>query len=162
MKDQNKEELVITRVFDAPTERVWQAWTNPEHMKKWWGPKEYSCPDCEIDLRVGGKYLYSMLGPDGKKIWVTGIYKEIIPNRKLVFSDSFGDDKGNIVPSEDYGMQGMPLEMLVTVILDEEDGKTKMTMTHAGIPAGEHREGANAGWNSSFDKLEELLKQMQY
>lgn len=160
MKDQNKEELVITRVFDAPKERVWQAWTNPEHLKKWWGPKTYSCPECEIDLRVGGKFTNSMMGPDGKIIWGTGTYKEIIPNQKLVFTDSFADEKGNVVPSEYYGMQGMPLEMLVTVILEEDNGKTKMTMIHAGLPEGEHSAGAKIGWNSSFDKMAELLKQL--
>lgn len=160
MNEHNKKELVVTRVFDAPKERVWQAWTNPEYLKKWWGPKTYSCPECEIDLRIGGRFKNSMQGPDGKIIWGTGTYKEIVPNERLVFTDSFADEKGNIVPSEDYGMKGMPLEMLVTVILEEEDGKTRMTMTHAGLPEGEHSVGANIGWNSSFDKMAELLKQM--
>lgn len=160
MEEQNKTELIIIRTFDVSREQVWNAWTKPELLKKWWGPKEYSCPDCEIDLRVGGKYLYSMLGKDGKKIWVTGTYKEIIPNQKLVFTDSFADENGNIVPSEDYGMKGMPLEMIVTVTLEEVEGKTRMTMTHAGLPAGEYQKGANTGWNSSFDKMVELLKQI--
>jgi uncharacterized protein YndB with AHSA1/START domain len=160
MNEQHKEDLVITRVFDAPLKRVWQAWSEPEYLKKWWGPKEYSCPDCEIEFRVGGKYLYSMQGTDGKKIWITGNYKEIIPNQKIVFTDSFSDEKGNIVPSEDYGMQGIPLEMIVTVNLEEENGKTKMTIIHEGFPAGEHHKGANIGWNSSFDKMAELLNQI--
>jgi uncharacterized protein YndB with AHSA1/START domain len=147
--------LVITRIFNAPVEKVWDAWTIPEKMMKWWGPKEYTCPDCTIDLRVGGKYLFSMQDSKGSKIWGTGEYKEISRPSKLVFSDSFSDEKGNVVSSEHYGMSGLPLEMTVTVILEDMNGKTKMTMTHEGLPAGGHFEGATAGWGTSFDKLAE-------
>ncbi len=154
-------DLTIVRTFNAPKELVWKAWTEPEHFKKWWGPREFSCPDAEIDFRIGGKFLSSMMDDNGNKIWATGTYKEIIPNKKIVFTDSFADEKGNIVSSEDYGMKGVPLEMMVTVLLEEENGKTKMTMTHQGLPAGEHSEGANIGWNTSFDKMVELLEQMQ-
>ena len=151
-------DLVITRIFDAPRELVWKAWTEPEHMKKWWGPKGYTCPDCIIDFRIGGKYLFSMQDAKGNKIWSTGEFREIIDPEKIVITDSFADEKGNIVPSEHYGMKGIPMEMIVTVLLEDENGKTKMTMTHAGLPAGEHMEGANDGWNTSFDKLAESLK----
>ena len=150
--------LVITRTFNAPVESVWKAWTDPELLKKWNGPKDYICQDFNMDFRVGGKYLNSMQGPDGKKIWGTGTYLEIIPNKKIVCTDSFADENGNPVTSDYYGMPGMPLEMKITVTFEEDNGKTKMTLEHEGLPAGEHQKGASAGWNSSLDKLEKILK----
>ena len=153
------EGLVITRVFDAPCELVWKAWTDPEHLKRWWGPKNFTAPSCKMDLRVGGKYLFCMHSPDGKDYWTTGVYREIKKPERIVCTDSFADEKGNVVPASFYGMQDdMPTEMLVTVTFEDENGKTKMTLKHAGMPAGEMGEMAQTGWNESFDKLAESLK----
>lgn len=155
-KDLN--EVVITRIFDAPCELVWKAWTEPEHFKKWWGPKGCTSPACKIDLKVGEKYLFCMRMKDGQDYWSTGIYKEIIPNEKLVFSHSFADEKGNVVPASYYGFEGkFELEMEITVTLAEEAGKTKMTLRQVGMPDS-HIEPMNTGWNESFDKLAESLK----
>ena len=156
-------ELVITRVFDAPRERIWKAWTDPEFSKRWWGPKNFTTPVSKIDLRVGGSYLNCMRGsgPDGvvRDYWSTGIYREIVPLEKIVCTDSFADEKGNVVPATYYGMgQNVPLKMLITVTFEEHAGRTTMTLRHAGIPAGEMRELTKAGWNESFDKLAEILK----
>lgn len=148
--------LVITRTFDAPKELVWQAWTDPEHYKGWWGPRLYSCPACEIDLRVGGKYKALMRG-QGNDIWTAGTYLEIVPNELLVYTDSFSDENGNIVSSEHYGMSGIPEVMKVTIKLEERDGQTKMTLIHEGTLEGELRDMTRAGWNESFDKLAEQL-----
>lgn len=158
--DAAKDELVITRIFDAPPELVWRAWTDPEHMKNWWGPKDFTCPFCRIDLKVGGKYLLCMKSEEGREFWVTGTYIEIIPNKKLVCTDSFSDEKGNVVPASDLGMPGKdwPLEMYVTVTLEDLGGKTKMTMKHVGIPGAEISDMTGSGWNQSFDKLAESLK----
>jgi uncharacterized protein YndB with AHSA1/START domain len=153
-----QKDLVITRTFNAPQSLVWQAWSQPEHFKKWWGPKEFTCPDAEIDFRVGGKFLASMMDDKGKKIWSTGTYKEIDPKTKIIFSDCFANEKGDIVSGEEYGMKGMPMEMEVTVMLKEDGGKTEMTIIHKGIPAGEHQQGANVGWNSSIDKMQEMVE----
>ena len=152
-------ELFITRTFDAPRELVWQAWTEPEHFKQWWGPKEYTCPFCQMDFRVGGKYLNCMRSTEGKDYWSTGVYREIIPMERIVFTDCFADAQGNIVPATYYGMTAdFPLEMLVTVTFEDHEGKTKMTLKHSGLPAGSEGEGAEQGWNQSFDKLAESLK----
>lgn len=157
----NKDILTITRTFDAPRQLVWKAWTDPELYKKWWGPTHFTCPVFERDLRVGGKYLSCMRSPDGQDFWVTGYYREITPYDRLVYTDSFADEHGNVVPSTHYyGMPEMPLETLVTVTLVEEDGKTVMTMQH-NLPAGEHASGANEGWNQSFDKLAAALQSEQ-
>jgi uncharacterized protein YndB with AHSA1/START domain len=152
-------ELVITRIFDAPRELVWKAWTDPEHMKRWWGPEHFTAPACKIDLRVGGKYHFCMRAPDGKEYWNTGEYLEIAPPARLVYSDKFADEKGNVVPASYYGMPGdWPEQRVVTVTLEEHQGKTRMTMKQVGFPAGIMTEMANAGWNGSFDKLAAALK----
>jgi len=154
-------ELVIERVFDAPRELVWKAWTEPEQVMRWWGPRGFTSPAAKIDFRVGGKYLFAMRSPEfneGRPIWSTGVYREIVPFERIVCTDCFADEKGNVVPASYYGMPGdFPLEMLVTVTFEEHAGKTKLTLHHVGIPAGEHREGANQGWSESFDKLAEYL-----
>jgi len=151
-------ELVIERVFDAPRELVWKAWTEPEHFMRWWGPKGFTTPFCRIDLRVGGTYLNSMRSPEGKDYWSTGVYREIVPLERIVCTDSFADEHGNVVPATHYGMgPDFPLEMLVTVTFEDVGGKTKMTLRHEGLPAGEMAEMTGAGWNQSFDKLAEYL-----
>jgi uncharacterized protein YndB with AHSA1/START domain len=157
-----KRDLVITRVFDAPRELVWKAWTDPERVMRWSGPKNFTAPVSKIDLRVGGTYLNCMrgAGPDGvvRDFWSTGVYREIVPQKRLVCTDSFADEKGNVVPASHYGMEGYwPLELLITVTFEETGGKTKMTLLHEGMPAGQMRELAEVGWNESFDKLAEYL-----
>ncbi|MDZ4767282.1 MAG: SRPBCC domain-containing protein [Chloroflexota bacterium] len=152
--------LVITRMFDAPRALVWKAWTEPEHLMRWWGPEHFTAPVCKVDLRVGGTYLYCMRSPEGQDFWSTGVYREIVPIERIVCTDSFADADGNIVDPKTYGMgDDFPSELLVTIILEDVDGKTNMTLTHVGIPtAGEMREMTQAGWNGSFDKLAASLK----
>jgi uncharacterized protein YndB with AHSA1/START domain len=151
--------LVITRIFNAPREQVWKAWTKPEHMKRWWGPKGFTSPVSKIDLRVGGAYLSCMRSPEGQDFWSTGVYREIVPLERIVCTDSFADEKGSVVPASHYGMEGaFPLEMLITVTFEELDGKTRFTLRHDGIPAGQMSELTEAGWRQSFDKLAEVLK----
>ncbi len=153
------DELVITRIFDAPRERVWKAWTEPEQAMKWWGPKEFTSPACKIDFRVGGKYLFCMRSPDGKDYWSTGVYKEIVLHERIVCTDSFADEQGNVVPGSHYGMgDDFPMEMTVTVTFEDIGGKTKMTLKHAGMPGAEMSDMTGQGWNGSFDKLAESLK----
>ncbi len=158
-KKGTKGEIVITRIFDAPRKLVWRAWTNPEHFMRWWGPKTYTSPFCKLDLRVGGKYLTCMRSPEGRDYWTTGIFREIVPIERIVYTDSFADEKGNPVPASHYGMPGdWPEELIVTITLEDISGKTRMTLRHVGIPAGELSEQTEAGWNESFDKLVKSLK----
>ncbi|KAB2940485.1 MAG: hypothetical protein MPEBLZ_02976 [Candidatus Methanoperedens nitroreducens] len=153
------EELVITRIFDAPRELVWKAWKDPELMKRWWGPKNFTAPVIKIDFRIGGKYLYCMRSPEGQDFWSTGVYREIVEPERIVCTDSFADEKGTKVSPSHYGISGdWPTEFLVTVTFEEHEGKTKMTLRHAGIPPGQMSDMAEAGWNESFDKLAESLK----
>lgn len=159
MGEPGKREIIITRTFNAPLALVWKAWTDPDHFQRWWGPKDYTSPFCQIDLREGGKYLNCMKSPDGKEYWSTGIFREIVPLERLVYTDSFSDAGGNVVPATHYGLSAdFPLEMLVMVLFEEIDGKTKLTVRHIGIPSGADSAGAEQGWNESFDKLAEILK----
>jgi uncharacterized protein YndB with AHSA1/START domain len=162
-----KGELIITRIFDAPRSLVWKAWTEAEHLMRWWGPKKFTAPLCKIDFREGGVYLSCMRSPEGQDFWSTGTYKEIVPFERIVCTDSFADEKGNVVPASHYGMPGddWPLELMVTIVFEDLDGlpvgkagKTKMTLTHVGFPAGQMSELCEAGWNESFDKLAESLR----
>lgn len=93
------QDLLITRVFNAPRKRVWQAWTEPEQVKRWQGPKGFIIPEVKVDLRVGGTSLLCMRSPDDKDYWSTGTYREIVDMEKIVVTDSFADEKGNEVPA---------------------------------------------------------------
>ncbi len=156
------QDIHITRIFNAPRAAVWKAWTEPEQMKKWWGPKDFTSPACTVDLRVGGKFHACMHGPAGtdfdKDMWSMGVYKEIIPMEKIVATDHFADADGNIVSPKDYGMPGeWPEEMVVTVTFEDAGpGKTKMTLVHTGHPI-EMADMAKAGWSQSLDKFEAAL-----
>ena len=153
-KEPAERDLIITRVFDAPRELGWKVWTEPAHLMRWWGPKGFTTPVCKIDFRVGGEYLNCMRSPEGQDFWSKGVFREIVPHERLVMTDSFADSEGNVVPASHYGMSGdWPLEMLITVTFEDHSGKTKLTLMHTGLPAGENRDMAGAGWNESFDKL---------
>lgn len=153
------EALIIERTFSAPVEKVWQAWSDPEQAKKWWGAKAFTAPSMSIDFRVGGKYLFCMRGkpaPDAPEqdFWSTGTYKEIVPLQKIVCTDSFADKDGNVISGKEYGMENFPLELEFTVsFADLGNGKSKMTLQHIGMPAGTDQDLTKQGWNESFDKL---------
>ena len=150
--------LIIERTFEAPRERVWAAWTNPDLAMRWWGPKGFTTPTARISLRVGGQYLFCMRSPEGRDFWSTGFYREIVPYDRLVATDSFSDEKGNVVPATRYGMsKDFPLELLLTLTFEERGGKTSMKLRHAGFPSRQDLHGARQGWNESFDKLAALL-----
>lgn len=129
-----KKGVVVARVFDAPREKVWKAWTDPEVVKQWWGPKDFTAPHISIDLRVGGRFVYSMrgAGSDGavKDYWNTGEHRQIVPLKKLVATMSFADEQGRPVPASHYGIPGKwSKEILVTAIFaDIKGGKTKLTV----------------------------------
>lgn len=154
----NSQVLDISREFNLPVSKVWQAWTDPESLKKWCGPKDFTCPYSSIDLKVGGKYLNCMLSPQGEKFWSTGVYKEIIPNKKLVCTDSFSDENGNVKAASELKMPGnWPMELLISLSFEEKDGHTIINLRHEGLPA-EILEDCKTGWLQSFDKLENNVR----
>jgi uncharacterized protein YndB with AHSA1/START domain len=151
-------DIVIERIFNAPIELIWQMWTKPEHFQNWYGPKGATVPVAKMDVKVGGKRLIcmEMQRPNGSmKMWSTGEYLEIVPNTKLVYSDSMSDENGNIMSASDMGMpEGFPVTTEVIVVLEDLGGKTKMTMTHAGMPANQ---GAGGGWEQAFEKMSNYI-----
>ncbi len=154
--------IIIERTFNAPVERVWSAWTEPEEIKKWWGPEHFTCPVAEIDLREGGKFLYCMRGAMGpglpeQDFWSGGTFKEIVPMQKIVAMDHFADAEGNYVNASAVGMPGeWPDEMLVTTTFEDLGGKTKVTIVHEGHPP-EMAGNAELGWNSQLDKFAAIV-----
>ncbi len=151
--------IYTTQIFNAPLSKVWKAWTEPERVMKWWGPEDYTAPVVKIDLKVGGSYITNMRSPEGEDIWNTGVYKEIVPMKRIVSTDSFADSDGNVVSASHYGMdKDWPLEMNVTVMFEEVDGKTKLTLQHQGFPDRKNRDLAETGWKESFNKLAKYLK----
>ena len=156
---QNRGEIIITRYFNATRDLVWKTWTESEHIKRWWGPKGFTSPFCNIDFRVGGVLLFCMRSPEGRDFWSTGIFREIVKPSFIVCTDSFADERGNIVPASYYGMNGdFPLEMLWTITFEEINGNTKFTLMHSGLPSGEMSEMTKQGWDQSLDKFAETLK----
>lgn len=162
-------EVVFERIFNSTPEMVFKAWTDPEMIKKWWGPEHFYAPSIKIDLRVGGKYIFAMHGPEGsqwdKDMYSAGIYKEIVPNKKLVVTDYFSDENGDKASPTEHGLDSnMPQDMTVTVLFDDlGDGKTKLSIVYPKPESKEQLEamlksGMKEGWNSSLDKLENALK----
>jgi uncharacterized protein YndB with AHSA1/START domain len=146
----SNEAVVIERTFDAPAELIWQLWTQPEHFKNWYGPQGFTVPVAEMDVRVGGKHLVCMSTPDGSRtFWTTGEYTEVVPNQRLVYTESMADEQGNVVSPGTS--DAIPSATVVTVVLENVGGRTKMVMTHAGVPADQ--DGAAGGWQQAFDKL---------
>lgn len=148
MKQLEEIQIEVTRTFDAPLELLWQAWTEPEHFMKWYGPQGFTTPTCEIDLREGGKHLWSMQSPDGNQMFFTGVYKEVTPMDRLVYTDASSDSEGNLKSMEEGGVHD---EMDVTVTFAHNDGKTTVTVSHVGY--GDGAKYAGMGWEQAFDKL---------
>jgi uncharacterized protein YndB with AHSA1/START domain len=140
-------EIVLTRVFDAPCQLVWDAFTKPELLKQWFGPRGFSLVVCEVDLRVGGGFRFVLRGPDGREMGMRGVYREIMAPERSVHLESFDDFPGS--------------DSQVTTRLAERDGKTTLTAMIL-YPSREIRDiviqtGMEHGAAESYDKLAELL-----
>jgi len=155
--------FVISRTFDAPRELVWEAWTNPEHMKHWWGPKGCAVRSAKMDLRPGGIYHYCMRTPDGRDMWGKFVYREIVAPERLVFVNSFSDETGGL--TRHPMSPTWPLEMLSTFTLVEQEGRTTLTIEWLPLNANEverktfddGRSGMTGGWTGTLDQLAEYL-----
>ena len=146
--------VVIERIVDAPLPLVWQMWTDPEHFKAWYGPDGATIPVAKMDVRAGGTRLVcmEMQTPNGAmRMWFTGEYREVIENERLIYTESISDENGHVSAPSDMGMpEGHPTTTEVRVELKDIGGRTKMVMTHRGIP--QDSPGA-AGWAMALDKL---------
>src|SRR5262245_37349672 len=114
---ETKDEFVISRVFDAPRELVWKAFTDPERMKQWWGPKGFKVLTSKMDFRLGGTYLYGMRAPDGSAMWGKFVYREIVVPERMVLITSFSDESGGV--TRHPMAPTWPLQMLSTFTFEE-------------------------------------------
>lgn len=153
----------VTKTFNAPVKEVFMVWTDGRLVKEWWGPQGFSAPEAKIDFKVGGKYLFAMKNDEGDKktIWSTGSYLEIIPNKKIVFSDQFSDEKGNVISPKEAGFEGALGEDNVAFVTVEFESlgsdQSRLHLSHEGLPAGMHDECVE-GWSSSLDKIKPLVE----
>lgn len=146
--------IVITRIFDAPRELVFRAWTEPEHTAHWWGLKAYMLPFRTIDLRPGGVIHFCMRLPDGQDVWCKGQFREIAQPERIVCTSSFSDVAGDMIPPTHYGLSlNWPMDAHMTVTFAECDGKPKLTLRQTGVPLAPEHDGAVRGWEESFDRL---------
>lgn len=162
MENKPRKELTITRILDAPREIVWNAWTDPKIVTKWWGPRGVTTPTCKVDARKGGKINIVMLagkelGPmEGQEWPMMGVFEEVTPQSRLVFTAGALQDK--------KGTQTL-LETRTTITFDDLKGKTKLTVHILLIKSSDTPEanfavqGMEQGWIQSVDKLEELLSE---
>ena len=150
-----KGRMTITRVFDAPRELVWKAWTDPKYVMRWWGPKGFTAPVCKMDFRVGGKFLCCMKSPDGQEFWNAGEYHEIVPYEKIVSSMYFADAEGNKVEPEHYGMEHTVIDDVhdVTLFEDLGNGQTKLTFIGNEPMEEATKSGQVEGWKQILDKV---------
>jgi uncharacterized protein YndB with AHSA1/START domain len=149
------ERMVVTRVFDAPRELVWKAWTDPKYVMQWWGPKDFTAPFCRMDFRVGGKFLCCMRSPDGQEFWNGGEYHEIVPHEKIVYSMYFADANGNKVDAAAYGIEHEAIDDAYDVVIFEDfgDGQTKLTLIGNESMESAKESGQVEGWNQILDKF---------
>ena len=156
------ERMVITRVFDAPRELVWKAWTDPQYVMQWWGPKGFTAPVCKIDFRVGGKFLCCMRSPDGQEGWNAGEYHEIVPYERIVSSMYFSDPDGNKIDPAQLGIEHEAIEDArdVTLFEDLGDGRTKLTFIGNEPMESAKNSGQLEGWNQILDKLAAAVAQL--
>jgi uncharacterized protein YndB with AHSA1/START domain len=143
-------ELVLTRVFDAPRDLVFRAWTEPTRMAQWWGPRGFTNPVCELDVRPGGVWRIVMRGPGGIEVCATGEYREVVAPERLVFTNNAMDMAGNLL-----------LEGLTTVTFADDGGKTRMTLKTRAVgrvpQAPQMLAGMEIGWSQSLDRLGEFV-----
>ncbi|OGR75670.1 MAG: hypothetical protein A2X32_03375 [Elusimicrobia bacterium GWC2_64_44] len=152
-------QFVITRAYKAPRALVFRAWTEGERLRQWWGPKGFAMPFFKTEPRPGGILHYCMRSPEGKDFWGRGVYLEVDAPERLVFADSFSNEKGDLVPPGEYGMgPEWPDETIVTVTFHEKDGGTEVKFDGGVSEALAKQQQADKGWNESFDRLEEYLK----
>ncbi len=140
-------ELQLSRVMDAPRALVWKAWSEPEHLKQWWAPKPWVTPLCEFDLRTGGTFRTVMRGPEGQEFDNSGVFLEIVPQKKIVFTDAYVNA---------WTPSAKPF-MTAIITMEDEGRKTKYAARVLHWSAADLEEhvkmGFHDGWGTCADQL---------
>ena len=166
MADQATKDFVISRVFDAPRDLLWRCFTQVEHLKQWWGPKGVRIGKANVDFRVGGSFHYAMQPPGGDIMWGKMAYREIAPQDRLVFINSFSDETGGV--TRHPMAPGWPMQMLSTFTFEDmPGGKTRFTVRwspyeatpeeQATFDSDQSRVSMTNGWGGTLEKLEAYL-----
>jgi uncharacterized protein YndB with AHSA1/START domain len=150
-----KRDLVVTRVFDAPVEQVWRAWTDPGRVMRWWGPTGFTAPLARMDVREGCTSLVCMRSPEGQDFYNTWTYREVAPLRRLEFVQNFADEDGNTIDPAALGLPpGIPRDVRHVVTFEAVgDAKTQMTVTEYGYTSDRVVEISRAGLEQCLDKM---------
>ncbi len=135
-------ELLIERLLDAPPSLVYKVWTQPEHLVHWWGPKDFSTPSWDMDVRPGGSFRILIRSIDGTEFWMRGVYREVVEPERLVFTFAWEDENGDPVH-----------ETLVTVRFDAEGKQTRFSFHQALFRTPVECEDHRGGWSECFDRL---------
>lgn len=135
--------LEISRSFDAPRSLVFELWTSPQHLARWWGPKDFSVPSVSLDFRPGGRYRHAIRSADGVDYWMTGVYREIVAPERIVFTFAWEDEAGRPKPWT-----------LVTVSFEERGGQTLLTFRQEPFDTVEERDSHHGGWGECLDRLQ--------
>jgi uncharacterized protein YndB with AHSA1/START domain len=142
-------ELVISRAFDAPRPLVFDAWTEPARLVRWWGPRGFKTPSCKMDVREGGTFRIHMRSPEGTDHWVRGVFREVVRPERLAFTWAWEDEEGK--PKH---------ETVVKVDFTEQGGKTRLRMQQGIFESVESRDAHEGGWNSALDCLGDYLHEL--
>lgn len=155
-------QVLITRIFNAPRKLVFKAWTDPGYLKHWYAPQGCSIEFFNFDLRPGGGFLSLLKNPAHHDCRCKSTFLEINAPEKLVFTIAFADEQGNLLTSEQVGVDaGWPSETVVTVTFEEQDGKTKVTLHQTVAESIAKRTGAYPSWLQMLDNLDQQLVQVQ-
>jgi uncharacterized protein YndB with AHSA1/START domain len=141
--------LLLTRIFDAPPSLVFKLWTEPEHLARWWGPRDFTVLSYEADPRPGGSFRFGIRSPEGTEHWAHGIYREVVAPERLVFTTAWENPDGS--PKQ---------ETLVTLSFAERDGKTELTLRQALFESVTARDLHREGWATTLDLLAEYLAKL--
>jgi uncharacterized protein YndB with AHSA1/START domain len=157
-------EFILTRVFDAPRALLWKCWMEPSYLARWWGPKSFTCPVCEVDAQVGGKFRLVIRGPDGSDYPMSGIFREIVPNVRIVKEDDVSghsEEWHDMVDPDRRGQGKRRIELTTTVTFEDHGNGTKVTIRTAfptlALRDNFAKAGMKEGWNSGLEKLDDLV-----
>ena len=154
------QDVVVTRIINAPLAVVWKLWTDPKEVVKWWGPADYTSPSARNDLRQGGSYVFTMQAPDyqGKQVSHTsGEYTDVVPMQKLVFTQGLSDADGKRLPDDELP-EDFPSNIETTVEFKEVNGMTELKITEHGWKLSKMSVYAYAGMHQSLDKMSAMFQ----
>lgn len=165
-QDAQLSEFTITRIFEAPRDLLFSAWTEQQHLKQWFGPKGFTIPLCRLNLVPGGTFHYCIRAANGSEMWGKWTFREIVSPKRLVLVNSFSNKHGNLT-RHPY-IADWPMEMLTTAIFLEDDGQTGLKLTWSPINASPAEirtfdtmhDAMTQGWNGTFDQLAEYLTRL--